>query len=498
MNDSPQREGVLVKPQPRLSDEQVALVDGASRDLLQDPGLLCEHAETIELFKAAGATVDTAHDGTHVRIPPRLVDKALDSAPSRVVLGARNPDNRLILDADEPRVRFGTGSETNTWLDVSFDGEGRAAFSREPGSIRRLREAAHLCEHLEHVDFFIRCLNIQDPGITAENKDVNKFAVCLDRITKHVQADLTHLPALADVLKLGGLVAGGEEAFAREPLLSFITCVVKSPLQVVDETAEKLFAIARAGVPVVISSSPMGGTTAPIDEFGMVAQINAELLAGVTLHQLAAPASPVLYGTVAVRCRLDNLNDMYGVAEFNQYNAATARMARHYALPCYSTAGISDAATPGIQATFEKMLTLSQIPHSGAQYVHCAFGLLGRSNMFCPEQAILDDAHLGEVKRSVRPAGFGEAERNESVSTIRQVIEAEDRSYVYHLPVPSRERVYARYPLEHTEGGALRAAHDRRTEIASRPPAKLEQSLRSEVEREFADLLPRTLGERNV
>ena len=75
MTDPCQRQGVLVKPQPRLSDEQVALVDGASRDLLQDPGLLCEHAETIDLFKAAGATVDTASDGTHVRIPPRLIDE---------------------------------------------------------------------------------------------------------------------------------------------------------------------------------------------------------------------------------------------------------------------------------------------------------------------------------------------------------------------------------------------------------------------------------------
>lgn len=41
-------------PRCRLSDEQVRLVDEVSRELLQDPGLLCAHKEVIESFRAAG------------------------------------------------------------------------------------------------------------------------------------------------------------------------------------------------------------------------------------------------------------------------------------------------------------------------------------------------------------------------------------------------------------------------------------------------------------
>ncbi|MFP3938125.1 MAG: trimethylamine methyltransferase family protein, partial [Phycisphaerae bacterium] len=159
-----QREGILVQPEQRLSDEQVRLIDGVSRELLEDPGLLCYNAEATELFKQAGAKVEDADGCVRLRVPSEVVDKALDSAPSKIVLGARDPDNRLILDATEPRVRFGSGSETNVWLDVQF-ADGVAKFDRQPGSIERLRSAAHLAENLENLDFFIRCVNIQDKDV---------------------------------------------------------------------------------------------------------------------------------------------------------------------------------------------------------------------------------------------------------------------------------------------------------------------------------------------
>ena len=277
-----QREGVVVRPLCRLSQAQVQLVDGVSRDLLEDPGLLCHNAAAADVYAAAGAKVKGAEGCARVRLPSSIIDKALDSAPSKVLLGARDPSNRLVLDAHEPRVRFGSGSETNVWLDVAFEGAS-PRFTRLPGSVQRLGKSAHLCENLENLDFFIRNVNIQDQGITETNKDVNQFFASLNNISKHVQAGLTSLTALDDVLRMGQIAAGGEDAFRENPLLSFITCVIKSPLQMVDDTAAKLIEISQRRVPVVISSCPMGGATGPFDEFGMVAQINAELLAGVTL-----------------------------------------------------------------------------------------------------------------------------------------------------------------------------------------------------------------------
>ena len=129
---------------------------------------------------------------------------------------------------------------------------------------------------------------------------------------------------------MGEIVAGGKEEFKKNPVISFITCVIKSPLQLVEDTGYKLIEISKRKVPVVISSSPMGGATAPFDELGMVAQINAEILAGITLNQLVSPTAPVLYGSVPVRTRLDNLNDMYAAPEFVHYNTDCAQMANFY------------------------------------------------------------------------------------------------------------------------------------------------------------------------
>ncbi|HUU58336.1 MAG TPA: trimethylamine methyltransferase family protein [Phycisphaerae bacterium] len=493
MDIEKQREGVLVRPECRLSDDQIRLIDGVSRDLLQDPGLLCYNAEAAEIFQRAGAQVEPTDAAVRIRVPPAAIDQALKTAPSRITLGARDPDNRLILDAAEPRVRFGSGAETNVWLDVEFDGS-VPKFTRRPGSIERLCKAAHLCEHLEHLDFFIRCVNIRDESVTPQNKDVNKILASLNNITKHVQMGLTSLDALEDVIRMGQIVAGGEGAFESNPVLSFITCVIKSPFQIVDDTASKLIAISRRRVPVVISSCPMGGATGPFDEFGMVAQINAELLAGVTLNQLVSPGAPVLYGAVPVRTRLDNLNDMYGAPEFVHYNVDCAQMARFYGLPCYSTAGVGDTDVPGIQATAEKMLTFLTVPRAGAQYIHYAFGLLERTNVFSPEQAVMDDAHIGLAKRMLRGSSVVPERRDEVLATIREVMQTDHKTYIYHLPLPTREPVYVRYPLESDEGGALYAAHRRYREILELPRTPLSADVARDVRAEIPGVLPEALA----
>ena len=492
-NMGAQREGVLLDPPyRRLSDKQLRLIDSASRELLENPGLYCFNKSAGELFEKAGANVYEEGGCLRVRLNNSIIDSALATAPSEIVLGARNPENRLVLKADEPRARFVSGAETNVWLNVEFDGA-RPVFTRENGSIEKLCRAAHLADNLEHLDSFIRCVNITDQEVSEDNKDVNKFLASLANITKHVMAGLTSLKRLDDVLEMGRIIAGGRDNFEREPLLSFITCVVKSPLQIVDDTAEKLMAIAKAKAPVVISSCPMAGATGPFDEFGMVAQINAELIAGIILAQLASPGCPVLYGAVPVRTRLDNLNDMYGAPEVNHYNHDCVQMARFYNIPCYSTAGVGDAAEPGIQSTFEKMLTLGDIPRSGAQYIHYAFGLLERTNTFCPEQAILDDAHIGVIKETLRGPGIDESTRDRVIETIREVMGTDHKTFMYHLPLPSRDKVYVRYPLENADGGALLGAHLRYREILDMPRNSLDAEIASELRAKIPGILPQTL-----
>lgn len=489
MGDTKQREGVLVrKPLCRLSDTQVKLIDATSREILEDIGLLCYNRRAGDIFKMAGAKVEEAKGCSKIKIPSRIIDRVVETLPSKIVMGARNPDNRLVLDAFEPRVRFGSGAETNVWLDMEFN-DGRMTAVKKEGSIKYLAKAAHLCENLDNLDFFIRCVNIRDREVNSSNKDVNKFLISLNNITKHVQAGLTEISALDDVIAMAEIIAGGKDALKKNPIISFITCVIKSPLQVVDDTAENLIEISKRRLPLVISSCPMGGATGAFGEYGMVAQINAEVLAGIALNQLVAPGAPVLYGGVPVRTRLDTLYDMYGAPEFIHYNLDCAQMARFYGVPCYSTSNVADASMPGVQATFEKMLTLSGVPASGPQYLHYAFGLLEKTNTFCPEQAVLDNEHIGVIKQVLKSCEINKEKTADVISVLKEVMESDHKTFMYHLPLPTKEDVYVRYPLESEGGDAVYAAHLKYKEIMQAEREHLPAGVQKDIQKNIPGVL---------
>lgn len=503
----PFRGGVLVEPYERLSLEQIIRLHEASLSILADPGIWCYNERAAKLFETHGAKVweERERDSTvwRVRFPPGLIREAVAQAPSRFMLGARNPENRLWLDAEVPRVYFGSGSEANIWLDVNLEAFVNLkdaqvqmtvpTFHTRRGDSHLLSRAARLCERLEHLDFFIRPLNIQDPEVTSDNHDVNKFFASLNNTTKHVQAGLTRLERLKDVVRMAEIIAGGPESLRDNPIISFIACVFKSPLQLVDETTDKVFGVVEAGLPLVISASPQGGSTAPIQEAGMVAQINAEILAGIALTQLIKAGTPVLYGSVPVRARLDDLHDLYGCPEFNQYNIDCVQLARSYKIPCYSTAGVGDAKIPGMQATFEKLFTHFYMAMSGAQYIHYAFGLLERTNSFCPVQAVLDNEQIGKIKHCLRAPKVDPPMVEDMLKTVKKVMASPHRLFARH----ARKAMHAgdvstpyRFEAKGLEDKVLENAVAYMAELEMEPAPHLDRATVDRIFHEIPGLLP--------
>jgi trimethylamine--corrinoid protein Co-methyltransferase len=488
------RLGVLADPIIRLDDSQVRDVHATSVRILEEIGVICYNREAAEIMSKAGCTIGEGDDGaSEVRIPRGLVEELVAKAPSTVLLGARDPANVLVLDAHEPRVRFGSGSEANVFLEMETAGFSRAGvpgetlcpvYRRLDGSAELLCDAARLCQQLDNLDFFIRTVNIQDPDIGEPDKDVNKFFACLNNIEKHVMAGITDLESLNAVINMGEIIAGGAEELRENPVLSFITCITKSPLQFVDDTTAKMMEIVRRGIPVAISSSPQGGSTAPIQEAGMVSQINAEIIAGVALSQLVRPGAPVLYGSVPVRARMDDLQDLYGAPEFCNYNVDCIQMARFYGIPSYSTAGVADASVPGVQATVEKMLSHAVIPMAGAQYVHYAFGLLEKTNVFSPDQAVLDDAQIGTVKHMLRAPQMSKQDLEEAFSQVHSVIGTSHKLFARYARKGTRDGSIS--PPYAFEAGveadlAVLNAHRRRMELMERPPHHLDREVVQEI-----------------
>ncbi len=500
------KEGTLVKPQERIDLNQIKSLHNASLSLLKDPGIICFNKHAAELLSQEGCSITLekeANNKWRISFPEKVIMDAIESTPREVLLGARNPDNKLLLKSDIPRVYFGTGSETNIYLKsdlnefISKSDAGHVismpVYIKERGSVNSLCQSAKLCNNLTNIDFFIRNVNIQDAEISLDNKDVNVFFASLMYMTKHVQAGLVNLERLDDVLKMAEIIAGGADQLKNNPVVSFITCLIKSPFQMVDDTTEKLIAIARKGVPVVISSSPQGGSTAPIEEEGMTALINAEILAGITLAQAVNPGTPVIYGAVPVRARLDTLHDLYGAPEFIHYNIDCIQMARYYGIPCYSTAGAGDAKVPGLQSTIEKVYSQLTIAAAGAQYIHYAFGLLDKTNVFCPLQAVLDDAHIHIVRQILRNPDFNDKNVRDSVKQIRHVIDSETKLFARHIRKAMRKgSVSLPYPFEtqEEEDKVLVNAHHHLYEILNGDDERLEDDKINQIYKEIPGVLP--------
>ncbi len=500
------RQALSFKPYYRLNDDLVKLIHDTSMHILKDPGVIVFHEEAAGILNDAGAYVSRAAEpGAWVaRIPEQMVWEAAEKAPQKVCLGARNQENALVLDGRRPGVYFGSGSESNFILDMELvsyvSGDERREkrrlprFTRRRGTVDDLCRAAHLGEHLEHLDFFIRPVNIQDEDITPENKDVNKFFACLDNMTKHVMAGLTDMGQLDNVVRMAAIIAGGMDSLLNNPLISFISCVTKSPLQLIDDATDRLLAINRLGLPIVISSSPQGGSTAPIDEIGMVSQINAEILSGVVLSQAVSQGAPVIYGSVPVRARMDNLHDMYGAPEFNSYNVDCVQMAAFYRLPCYSTGGVSDAGFPGIQATLEKTLSHLFVTQSGPHLLHYAFGLLEETQTFSFEQALLDNRHIGMIKMMLDEPSMDEDRARYSLEVVRRVMDSPYRIFARYARKSIRSgELFMSYPFEAGESGdeTFPQVANELARIEELPREKIPQKEREEIFHQIPGILNR-------
>jgi len=503
------REGILVNnPLIRLSSEQVQQIHDASMQILKDPGLLSFNQKAAEIFHSHGAEVSGVSGSDtpcwHVKIPEKLVLDALESTPKTVKLGARKPENILVMQGKEPRVFFITGSETNIWLDVDFPTYVAKSdpskeikvpeFHQRRGTLADLCDSAHVCEHLETVDGYLRTVNIQDKDITEDNKDVNKFFASLNNTTKHFMSGLTNLKQLDNVVKMAEIIAGGKDKLRENPTISFITCLVKSPLQFVDDTTETFMDVCARGLPIVVSSSPQAGTSAPIKEAGIMAQINAEVLAGITLGQLVNKGTPVLYGSVPVRARMDTLGDSYGSVETSQYNIDCVQMARFYEIPNYSTSGVCDTKMPGQQSSVERLFSDIVVALSGPQYLHCAFGLLDCNSVFCLLQAVLDDAHFQMIKFFLKSPRINEQELTEIQKQIKEVVATPQKMFISYIrPVMRSGEISAPYPFEGdgNSDNVFALAYERMQELLAKPVEHIDEATTARLFREIPGLLPR-------
>ncbi len=370
-----------------LSREDVLRIHEASVTVLERTGVKVEGDEALEIFRRGGARVEESR----VRIPRAMLEDAIAKVPSRLVLRGREERHDLFLEGR--RVYLGTGGAALTVLDLDT-GEAR------PAALRDVADIARLVDALDNIHFYLRPVVAQD--LSQDLLDTNTYYASLSNTTKHVMGSAYSVESARQVIEMASLIAGSEEELRERPIISFITSWMISPLHFATETTKVLTEIVRHKIPVVLSSAPMAGSTAPATLAGTLALVNAEELAGLTFTQLVNPGAPVIYGSVPSTADMHTAAYLGGAIEFGMLNAAAAQLAQYYKVPLYNSAGLTESKVPDIQAGYEKGFSVAQTALAGANFIHHAAGMLESMRAVAYEQYVIDDDILGMAMRAVK------------------------------------------------------------------------------------------------
>jgi len=389
-----------------LTQDQVGRIHAGALRILEEVGVQVQLPEAMEVFRHAGVVIDAAE--CRARIPARLVERSLRSAPSTVCLFGRNSDHDLSLE--DAKVHMGSGGAAVRVVDPD-SGEVRRSTLADIASLARLVEG------LENVHFFIRPCAAQD--VPADKLAVNEFYAALCNTSKHVMGAGYTLQGARDVLEMAAHIAGGAPALRDRPFVSFITSWMLSPLRYDTETTRVLMELARQRIPVALSSAPMAGSTSPITMAGTLTQLHAEELSGVVFSQLISPGTPVLYGGIPGMADMHDLSYRAGGVEFGLTNAAISQLAAYLGIPNYCSAGITEAKIPSMQAIYEKTFSICQVALAGGNCIHHAAGVLDSIMTVDYGQFVIDNEIIGMAMKMLR--GIDVDEEHLALDEIRSV-----------------------------------------------------------------------------
>lgn len=365
-----------------LSQDQVQEIHLAALKVLNRIGVEIPNADALSLLKEAGADVS----GTRARIPPYLVEEALESAPSTVMLYTR--DGRPALHLEGRNVYFGTyGTAPYTYN--PYTGE------RQLTTKQDMADAARICDSLSNVDWAMPM------GVPADcpipTADRHQFHAAILNQRKPLIASAYSVAGLADIVEMASVIAGGLEALRLRPFIG-TPIDPSSPLRIGEAVAGKLLYMAERGLPIILNPMPMCSGTVPSTMAGNLVVTAAEDLCGLVIAQTKRKGTPVVLGGVLTIMDMGTGVCTYGAPELSMMMAAFAELAQYYQIPMYGTAGCSNSKVVDQQAAIESTISILTTALSGANLVH-DIGVVDNAMTVSLEALVMCDEIIAMVKR---------------------------------------------------------------------------------------------------
>jgi trimethylamine--corrinoid protein Co-methyltransferase len=304
-----------------FSDAELAELHRATLDVMENTGIMVMNDEAQDIFYSHGCRID--RKSSMVKMPGYLIEEAIKSAPSKVLLAGRNPEYDVVLEGTRvANTNFGSAVKV---LDLETG-------QRRDSTLKDLVDAAKLCDAADGADTLHRPLTPRD--VPPELETEYGTETCLSNCSKHFCIGTLSAEGVRRFFEMGVAVAGGEEEMRERPPCSLIICPV-SPLQLSHECCEVIIESARLGIVCNVLSMALSGATAPVTSAGTLIVHNAEVLGGITLSQLTGKGAPVIYGSSTTMFDLKCVTSPVGAPEMGLISAAVAKLAQYYNLPSY-------------------------------------------------------------------------------------------------------------------------------------------------------------------
>jgi len=365
-----------------LNEDQLELLHLSTLEVLRRTGIDVKEPGALEILKKGGCYVN----GERVRIPEYLVEWALGCSPPRVCMCDRNGNPAMFLE--DNYVYFGTGSDTPNVVDP-FTGERRLAV------INDIANVAKAIDYLDEMSF-VMCSGIAS-DVNAKISDLYHFEAMVNNTEKPIVYTSWSLENLKAIVEMAETVAGGEEQLRNAPFMALYTEPI-SPLQLAEESTQKLMFLAEKSLPCVFTVGTITGGTGPVTIAGGIVQANAEMLAGYVLANLIREGMPFIYGGGVLPMDMATSLMSYASPEFMLTTSAITDLARYYRLPMFSFAGCSDASTYDQQASLESALWIMLSSLSGGNLVHDV-GYINNGLTTSFEQLVVSNEVIGMVRR---------------------------------------------------------------------------------------------------
>ncbi len=154
-------------------------------------------------------------------------------------------------------------------------------------------------------------------------------------------------------------------------------------------------------MPAQMVSMPLAGATAPVTLAGAVVQHAAECLGGITIHQLAQPGAPIVWGGAPAIFDMRHGTTPMGAMETAMIDAAYADVGKSFSLPTHAYLCASDGKTLDAQAGMESVMTAVVGALAGINMISGA-GMLDFLACQSVEKLVLDAEAIAQVQRLLR------------------------------------------------------------------------------------------------